>query len=143
MEPIVSHISGSHCTDAINHLAETGDPFSTLEDACREALHKAILSTLMLSIVSYKKVTSAHTRTFTPQSLPKRAVVLTRVQTPEILDMLKYGRTPASFDGASDDGRWSGLRCCGEWFSLIFLVSYHHHQEHPVVRITTRVAINY
>ena len=63
VEPIVSHISGSHCTDAINQLVETGDPFSTLEDACREALYKAILSTLMLCIVSYKKVPPTHSRT--------------------------------------------------------------------------------
>lgn len=56
MEPIISYISGSHCTDAVVRLAETGEPFSTLEGACHEAMNKAILSTVMLSIVSYKKV---------------------------------------------------------------------------------------
>jgi hypothetical protein len=142
VEPIVAHISGSHCTDAINQLAETGAPFSSLEDACHEALYKAILSTLMLCIVSYKKVPHTHARVIHAPINLKRAAVLTHVQTPEMLDMLRYGKTPASFDGASDDGRWSGLRCCGEWFSLIFLVSYHHHQEHPIVRHTTLAATN-
>lgn len=138
VEPIISYISGSHCTDAVARLAETGEPFSTLEDACHEAMNKAILSTVMLSIVSYKKVPPSRMREWpAPQLILERAAVLTRGQTPEMLDMLRYGKTPASFEGASDDGRWSGLRCCGEWFSLIFLISYHHHQEHPVVRCAT------
>jgi hypothetical protein len=51
--------------------------------------------------------------------------------------MLRNGSSPAKFEGAADDGRWSGMRCVGEWFSLIFLISYHHHQEHPVVRHVT------
>lgn len=108
VEPIVASISGSHCASAVEQIGQTGAPFSTLEDACHQAINNAILATLMISIVSYKK-------------------------TPEVMDMLRNGSSPAKFEGAADDGRWSGMRCVGEWFSLIFLISYHHHQEHPVV----------
>ena len=69
VEPIVAHISGSHCTDAINQLAATGAPFTSLEEACHEAVYKAILSTLMLSIVSYKKVPRTHAHVMNAPSI--------------------------------------------------------------------------
>ena len=56
VEPIVASISGSHCASAVEQIGQTGAPFSTLEDACHQAINNAILATLMISIVSYKKV---------------------------------------------------------------------------------------
>lgn len=137
VEPMVYSISGSHCSTAVMELANTGEPFSTLQPGCYQAMYNAVLSTALITIVSWIKV-----RTRPPRSpaLPQLTVVARGLQMPELLEMLRKNTSPPGMEGAVDDGRWSGIRCCGEWFSLLFLISYHVHQEHPVVSATPAVS---
>ena len=56
VEPMVYSISGSHCSTAVLEIANTGDPFSTLQPGCYQAMYNAVLSTALITIVSWIKV---------------------------------------------------------------------------------------
>ena len=89
-------------------VAQSGEAFSALQPGCYHSLYQAVLCTAVMCGVSWFK-------------------------TPELLTMLREGKTPEAMDGAPDDGRWSYHRCVAEWFSLLFLCSYHANMEHPAV----------